>query len=221
MDSELRRMRNSSFSTAKFLGDEECLSSLIESDTTTLVKNGITHAELANAICGVVDFCMAQPLVVKGDKYSFEVKATYLGISENISFRISSVMHMGYQLCPFEICVNERPKFNGEGVGSVIATIVKYENREKVTEIQLGSLLSHLCHAHHFLEGVDCAFRVDPQKFIDLFELKKEKEFNGTINVDWFAKKVKRDKIAIDRVIDPIPIITKFMSGVGGIQYSN
>ncbi len=221
MDSELRRMRNSNFSTARFLGDEECLSSLIESDTATLVENGITHAELANAICGVVNFCMVQPLIVRGDKYSFEVKATYLGISENVSFRISYVMHMGYQLCPFESCLNARPTFNGEGVGSVIATIVKYENHEKVTEIQLGSLLSHLCHEHHFLEGINCAFRVDPQKFIDLFELKKEKELKGTINADWFAEKVKRDKIAVDRVIDPIPTIMKFMSGVAGLEYSS
>lgn len=216
------RMCNSIFSSKRFLGDNECLSSLIERDAATLVKNNVTHTELANAICGVVDFCADQPLMVRGDApYSYKVKATYLRMSDKVSFKISSVTHMGYQSCPFENCLNSRPKFNGEGVGNVIATIAKYENNEEVTRIQLGSLLSHLCHEHHFLEGVDCAFRVDPQQFIDLFELKKEKELNGTINADWFAGKVKRDKIAVHRVIDPIPTIMKFMSGVAGLEYSS
>ena len=213
VSTEIVRMRDSQFSNATFLGEDESLLDLIKNDNSVLIQNDITWEELANAIASVVRFVVDQPSMIG----QHMVLATYVSISKDISFRISGEIHMGYQFCPFDKCLHKPAEFRGEYVGSTIVTIVKQKNNKIVEKIQLGSLLSHLCMEHQFLEGKDCEFRVDPQKFIDFFELKEEKKINGTISTHWFGEKIKRKNITIQYLLDPIPNNIKLRLGrIGG-----
>jgi hypothetical protein len=71
-----------------------------------------------------------------------------------------NVDYCGIQLCPWR-CVG----CEGGSGGFVI------RNRRTGETIEGGDLIVHLIRKHHFFEGVESPYRVDPQKLVRVLEI--------------------------------------------------
>lgn len=219
---ELARMRDRKFSSETFLGQHESLQEIVADDERVLLQNDISWKEFANAIFGLFNFFRKQEQFVRTLLGSHRVTCSTLQLNDTTVLQWSFDgfrAYLGYQECPFDKCVGSWAKFGNENVGSMELQLSK--TAENVTsQIHISDLLCHLCDHHHFLEGKNCAMRIDPQNFIDFFSLQSEKKECGSISAHWLEEKIDREKIKVERVIDLMPEHFKMMDGIGGLRYS-
>ena len=219
---KMSRFCCSKFSEAKFLDDDESLDDMIIADQRVLDENKVTFTDLAVAIDSIFAFWCKVPCFTKIGGYTHRFKDEKVIVSDRCHYRIKYDSHLGYQYCPFDQCCKEPAKYNGRNSGSRMINITKFIDGMQVENLLIGDLLCHLAQEHNFLEGKTCAFRIDPQKFIDFFGLTQEKdEMSGKINADWFAKKFESGAWQLSHTVDPKPEEIKMMDGIGGLKYSN
>jgi hypothetical protein len=225
-EATLARMRDQGFSHATFLGGDESLDDIVANDAKTLADNGLTWQDLCNVMHSVYRVYSAQETFLNLTIYTktpvtHRVLHTQMQLDDSIAWRFTGVSHMGYQQCPFpECCDKFYVEYNERGVGDTIVTIEKLKDGAVIDTLTFGTLLLHLAHQHQFLQGHQCRFRVDPQRWIDFFDLKEEKRrLDGGWLANWLCDKCKRETRYFDRIIDPMPEYLKFYDGVASPRY--
>ncbi len=149
------RMRPGQFSQAGFLGSEERLNDVLSADAKTLQELGVTYGELAAAL---------EELIEKGDQQRGR------SVKVNDKFVVEVEAHTGFQICPFapEPHKNQCTASGGVRFGSLDW---KISNLASGKEMRGPGLITHLIRAHHFFEGLESPYRVDPRQVVSLLEL--------------------------------------------------
>jgi hypothetical protein len=141
------RMQPGMFSQGGFIGPEEKLEKVLADDAKTLGELGITFEELA---------------------FKLEELISAAELSSNARSRIGKVechimIHPGFQICPWSSDPHHSQCTIGVGVrhASVDWVIHNMSTRKKLSG---PGLIVHLIRDHHFFEGRQSPYRVDPHK---------------------------------------------------------
>ena len=171
------RMRPSQSSYVGFLGQNESLKEVIETDNKTLEKLGITYKQVADRL----DSLMGQ--AIRFEKVSEESGGNcYKKIREGILIdgflRVIPEQFRGSQECPF---FNETvPSKDGEGTYYYTCGSGRYDfivkNEKQGTAIKFPELMSHLVRAHHFFEG-NTRYRLNPEETVKVLELEPNTDY--------------------------------------------
>ncbi len=147
-------MRPGILSQKGFLGATEELDNLLVRDEKTLDKIGVTFSSIADQLELLIKTALDQP----------HHKAS-VGI-----FRISVTVFPGFQICPWAPDIHGGQCTYGKGVryGSLDWCI---RNLESNLEMCGSGLMVHLIRDHHFFEGIESPYRIDPIKISRLLNL--------------------------------------------------
>jgi len=167
------RMRPGQDSQGGFLGLNESLEVVIAQDEQTLEKFRISYEQIAGALEKVIAAVREQEKALPFDKFRekqtdfpdlYHPEKNPLFSKDNLPdlnigylvdcFQVFILQYRGFQVCPWDDC--------GE-VGSFDFMILNRKTSESFTA---PALIVHLIRAHHFFEGVDSPYRVDPEKVI-------------------------------------------------------
>ncbi len=149
------RMRPGRFSQAGFLGPTESLSAVLAQDAETLLGLKLSYTELSERLEKLI-----------------EVAETNTGRSIRVAphFTVSIRKYAGFQICPWSIDPHHMQCMEGGGVRHAS---IDWEIRNLRTGQQMEGpgLIVHLIRDHHFFEGFESPYRVDPDELAQLFEL--------------------------------------------------
>jgi hypothetical protein len=172
------KMRPGQCSQGGFLGLNESLEVVIAQDEQTLEKFRISHEQIAGALEKVIAAVDEQEKALPFDKFRekqtdfpdlYHPEKNPLFSKDNLPdlnigylvdcFQVFILQYRGFQVCPWDDC--------GE-VGGFDFMILNRNTGESFTA---PALVVHLIRAHHFFEGVDSPYRVDPEKVIRTLEI--------------------------------------------------
>lgn len=171
-----RRMRPGEWSVGGFLGPHEKLMDVIREDDATLKRLGVTYEQIADKIeellkSGIEGYRaylneeLADPAVTVGH---FTVKLT---------------VYKGHQMCPWAFFdpSSKPPVYKPCMVGGVPRYSSRASdadfvitNKRTGEELKGPCLIVHLIRDHHFFEGKQSPYRVDPEKAARVLELIEE-----------------------------------------------
>lgn len=173
-----KRMRPGQYSQGGFLGLNESLETIITQDSKTLEKFGINHEQIAAALEKIVTAAREQeealpyeerfkrrtdfPNLYRPEKNPLFSRASLpdLNLGYRVGrFQVFFVLYRGFQVCPWDECGD---------MGGFDFMILNRDTGESITA---PALIIHLIRAHHFFEGADSPYRVDPGKVIRILEL--------------------------------------------------
>ena len=179
------RMRPGNWSEGGFLGPHERLMEVIREDDETLKRIGVTHEQIADKIEELVKAgrewygIVGRVLIKLGDELEDWIegfRGLRLGPSDIPfvvgNFSITVKRYRGYQLCPWakdhdHLCtVGSGPRY---GDTDFVIT-----NNRTGEELRGPGLIVHLIRDHHFFEGKQSPYRVDPEKAARVFKLIKD-----------------------------------------------
>lgn len=148
------RMRPGVLSQAGFLGEHERLEEVLARDAHTLVELGVTYEELAEKLDGLLR------IAVKGQQRIYHIG----------DYAVTIKRYRGFQMCPWSLDIHHSQCMAGGGVSHAS---IDWEIRDRRTEIAMDGpgLIVHLIRDHHFFEGVESPYRVDPRELAWLLEL--------------------------------------------------
>ena len=177
-----KRMRLGNYSEVGFLGKEESLLDVVHTDEETIRKLGVTHVQIADRleyfilryVQGNADFfnpnkrLTGQKLV---DAYeTFEME----GIDVDQLYQIVGHTRRGYQLCPWGDDTEPTTKIylipGGHHPYSNLEITVK--NNKSDESLSFPGLIVHLIKDHHFYEGKQSSYRVDPENAVRVLDIK-------------------------------------------------
>jgi hypothetical protein len=149
------RLRPGAFSRHGFLGPGERLLDVIARDRARLQQRGVTYDELADRL---------QSAIETGDRN----RERWVSVAQHT--RIYVVAYKGYQLCPWSVDPDEG---QCTAAGGVRFASLDWTIRDERTGRQLRGpgLIVHLIRGHHFFEGIESPYRVDPDALCDLLDL--------------------------------------------------
>ncbi len=201
------------FCESLFLGPEEDLDAIIETDRETLRNAGITHDQIADLLESVAVLCKreANPVraiteyPVKSVTHPLTVKVAmddhaYLGTTFNkqdstYGLKAKECAHfLGHQDCPFGSlpeCLTMR-----DGDADITLTKILPNGAQEETFF-FGTLMPHLVRRHQFFEGPVVKYRLDPGRVVSFFDLKPGVDYK-----DWFQK----DDCIVKRFVDTVPL---------------
>lgn len=171
-------MRPGQYSQGGFLGLNESLEAVIAQDEQTLAKLGFNHEKIANTLERLIETVHEQEKALPLDK-RIERRTDFPNLykpdtnpvfsKDNLPgtdvgylvecFQIFTLQYRGSQVCPWDGC--------GE-VGSFDFMIL---NRNTSASFTAPALIIHLIRVHHFFEGNDSPYRVDPEKVVRTLEM--------------------------------------------------
>ena len=167
-----RRMRPGGFSSVGFLGPTESLEAVLARDDQTLKELGLSHDQVANALEDVLRSAFEQRAELF-ERDSREYRKRERGGWPSPGKRSLSAdklpRDMGYLVRDvFQVCLTV---FRGlqecpwgckkAGGGSANFLIL---NRQLGQWLTGPDLIVHLIREHHFFEGVESPYRVDPSR---------------------------------------------------------
>ena len=138
-------------SAGGFLGHSENLVDIITNDNQTLADIGVSHKDLAQKLAELVEMALNN----KTHKY----RTPY--------FHVKVKLFTGFQICPWSENIHQKQCTYGSGVkfGSVDWTIKNLQKRLSLTG---SGLLVHLIGDHHFFEGKQSPYRIEPLQLCSL-----------------------------------------------------
>jgi hypothetical protein len=148
------RMRPGALSLRGFLGPNESLRTVMAADSQAMQRIGITFEALAasiEALIAAASDSSTHEAIVRG--------AHHVRIQQ----------YMGFQICPWSPdplhmqCVGRAVHFS--------SLDWKVENLRTRQVMQGPGLIVHLMYDHHFCEGLESPYRVDPVALADLLGL--------------------------------------------------
>jgi len=148
------RMRPGNFSQAGFLGREENLRQVLDSDARTLEELGVTADSLGDRLGQLLESAIASTRT-----------QTRVG-----PYRIRLQRYKGPQICPFAPEPHENP-CPGRGDKRFASIDWSISNSRNGTQLTGPGLIVHLIGAHGFFEGIQSPYRVPPRKLAQLLEL--------------------------------------------------
>lgn len=143
-------MRPGRLSKGWFLGPNESLEAIIREDDDTVKKLGLTHEQIANGIEYLMNESLYESRYYKNKN---RLPSNYV---------IEVIHYMGFQECPWSD--------SGEH-GSVELRIT---NKRLGETIFCPGLIVHLIRKHHFFEGKQSPYRVDPEKVVRVLEISQK-----------------------------------------------
>lgn len=165
-----RRCKPGFTSNFGFLSAEQDLRSVIEADSKTLQRLGITHEQIADKLESLILQAKREDDIFDrtANHYSDHNKAFERGYNVNSNrFVVACFYSMGSQECPFFIQKNEREILTcGRG-----STDYKVTNTGTGESIYFPGLMIHLVRDHHFFEG-DATYRLDPNQAVKVLDLR-------------------------------------------------
>ena len=148
------RMRPGNFSQAGFLGSEESLRQVLESDARTIEGLGVTVDALADRLGQLLESAIASTRTL-----------TRVG-----SYRVRLQRYKGPQICPFAPEPYENP-CPGRGDKRFASIDWSISNSRNSYQLSGPGLIVHLIGAHGFFEGTQSPYRVPPRELAELLEL--------------------------------------------------
>ena len=149
-------MRPGIFSQSGFLGPKESLRTVLESDAATLDQLGVGAETLALRLTALLTAAL--------DTH----RATIIVSPHTIRIH----RYKGPQICPFAPEPHENPCPGPPPSENQFASIDwSIQNTRNNTRLTGPGLIVHLVHAHHFFEGPQSPYRVDPRALAHLLEL--------------------------------------------------
>lgn len=141
-------------SAGGFLGHSENLVDIITRDNQALADIGVSHKELAIRLKGLLQMA----LNTKTHK------------CRTPQFYVKVKLFTGFQICPWSENIHQKQCTYGSGVrfGSVDWTI---KNLRKKLSLTGSGLLVHLIGDHHFFEGKESPYRIEPLQLCSLLNL--------------------------------------------------
>ncbi len=141
-------MKPGRLSMGGFLGDVERLDEVLRADDETVRKLGLTHEQIADRIeyfLRAIGYPTIDGKVVDGK---------YLG---------GGVAYRGGQACPWNDVDFMMPN-------STLNLFVR--NQTTNEELRFPGAIAHLIRQHHFYEGKQSPYRVDPEKAVRVLDIK-------------------------------------------------
>jgi len=171
------RCRPGSWSAGGFLSHKDKLLEVVERDSETLARLGITHDQVADrleSICGQA-WRIESVLYSRGEHPEHHKNLTRPWIYVERKFGVRDTAWMGLQTCPFKTRTEEC------GNTSRASVDVHLKNRDLGNErIDFPGLIIHLIRDHHFFEG-NTHYRLDPEEAVRVLELEPGVDYSP----DW------------------------------------
>jgi hypothetical protein len=157
------RMRPGVLSQHGFLGDDESLQDLLDEDARVVEELGVTYDAIADRLEALIEAAESSP------DHTFQTPL----------FGTTVEVFTGFQICPWAPDVHHGQCTAGRGVrfGNLQWRI---RNRRLDLDAAGPGLIVHLIREHHFFEGVDSRYRVDPRQIVELLELEPPGEGEST-----------------------------------------
>lgn len=151
------RMRPGALSRAGFLGPSENLQGVLDADRLALDRAGLTFEALAGALATLIVAAQA----------STDHEAT---VGETHCVQITQ--YLGFQICPWSPDPRQRQCALPNPVGLEYASLDWRVENSRTGQAQQGpGLMIHLMHDHHFCEGHQTPYRVDPLTLARILDL--------------------------------------------------
>jgi hypothetical protein len=147
-------MRPGAFSQGGFLGPGERLDEVLARDRQTLAELGLSHAELASPLDGLLDVA--------------ESTNRHRARIGDLEARIE--LTTGFQICPWAPDPHHAQCTAGGGVRHASVTW-QIRNRRTGSRLAGPGLIVHLIRDHGFFEGRGSPYRVDPEELARLLGL--------------------------------------------------
>jgi len=177
-----KRLRPNAYSTLGFIGLNESFEDILEQDQLTLQKLGISYERISDELEKIIATALEQKqkLMQTNSKEFFErehhsikwlgkpaptfsinsLPNTKIGFIVDTKYQVFFIQFRGFQSCPWG-CEHE-------GWGSFDFLLLNRENGQYITA---PGLIVHLIRAHHFFEGIESPYRVDPYKLAQVLGL--------------------------------------------------
>ena len=172
-------MRPRAWSEKGFLGPKERLMTVIRKDEATLQRLGITHAQIADKIEELIKIGEEETLARwrARDRTSWRIDRSPITVGQFSIIILGP--YLGHQECPWSFYdpstkpPRRKPCTVGSGPMYGDLDFVITNNRTGETLTGPG-LIVHLIRDHHFFEGKQSPYRVDPEKAAGVLELIKD-----------------------------------------------
>ena len=131
----------------------EKLEEVLRNDAQLLSQHNLRYADIAERLDFLLGYAMRKKNTITYKHYSVIIE----------TFK-------GFQICPWATDPHHAQCVAGGGVqyGSISWTIF---NQQKQIEISGPGLMVHLIRDHHFFEGIQSPYRIDPIKISRLLDL--------------------------------------------------
>jgi hypothetical protein len=176
-----KRMRPHVYSIKGFLGLAESLESVLSQDELTLQKSGISYEQLSTELSKVLldattqrdnllktnfqEYAERERSLINWEGTSIfsadNLPSTQAGFIVNNKYQVFFHQWRGFQECPWNCIIDI-------GWNSFDFILL---NRESGNYIKAPGLIAHLIQEHHFFEGIESPYRVDPIKLATVLEL--------------------------------------------------
>ena len=146
-------MRPGNFSQTGFLGANESLREVLDTDALALGELGVTAPALSARLMELLETAIAsKQTVTRVGHYNVKVRR-----------------YKGFQICPFAPQPFQNPC---SGSGIWLASVDwDIRNTRRPVRLSGPGLIVHLIGAHAFFEGLQSPYRVSPRALVELLEL--------------------------------------------------
>jgi hypothetical protein len=142
------RMRPGGLSGTGFLGPAESLPAVLAADEQVMTRAGLTFEAVAGALETLVAAASAAP-----------AREATVGGTHHVRIQ----PYLGFQICPWSPDPDHAQCDAGEARGLIYSSVDwRLENLRTGQVIEGPGLIIHLMHDHHFCEGRQSPYRVDP-----------------------------------------------------------
>ena len=148
------RMRPGALSVRGFLGPNESLRTVMAADSQAMQRSGVTFESLAASI----------EVLIAAASGSSTHEATVNG-----THHVRIQQYLGFQICPWSPDP-QHMQCTGRGV-HLSSLDWRVENLRTGQVLRGPGLIVHLMHDHHFCEGPESPYRVDPVALAELLGL--------------------------------------------------
>jgi hypothetical protein len=168
------RLRPHAWSDIGFMGETERLLEIYHKDKHILDDAKITFSQIADLLSlfherGVYSNTLSDSDTLPDSHTLSEnnkaPQRKWFRVSEHILFSYREIQTRGYQECPFVIDKETDEIYEDTGL------IFDLKNEKTGEYVRLNTLHIHMIKHHHFFEGYDTKYRLDPRKVIDVLEI--------------------------------------------------
>jgi hypothetical protein len=148
-------MRPGAFSQRGFLGAHERLADVLARDAEEMRSIGVTFEQLGARL---------EEAIAAAES----VRARRARVGDRLD--VSVEVYRGFQMCPWSPAPDAHQCTAGGGV-RFASLDWRIRNRRSGREMRGPGLAVHLIRDHHFFEGLESPYRIDPSALVGLLDL--------------------------------------------------
>jgi hypothetical protein len=149
------RMRPGEFSQRGFLGPHERLGDILAQDAETIRQLGVTCEMIAERLQRLIE----RALTSQGKRARVDGR-----------FDVRLEQFKGFQMCPWSSAPHQHQCTTGLGV-QFASIDWEISNRRADRRMHGPGLAVHLIRDHHFFEGIEAPYRLDPRALVCVLEV--------------------------------------------------